>query len=262
MEKPYYIELAYNGKNYHGWQIQPNAITIQEKLENAMSDILREKIKLTGAGRTDTGVHASYFVAHFGSSSLDDCPHITQKLNAYLSTDIKIFRIEETEKSFHSRFSAISRTYKYVVSPEKQAFLSEYCHYVHKKPDLDEMNRGANTLLSTIDFTSFAKLHSDNHDNICTIKECYWEQNAGYIVFTIKANRFLRNMVRAISSTLLDLGQAKINHNDLVEIIESHDNQKASPSAPAKGLYLHDIEYPESFHLKNRMRDSFLPFLG
>lgn len=259
--KRYIIELAYSGKNYHGWQNQPNAITVQEVLEKAISTILGTDISLTGAGRTDSGVHASYFVAHFDCESHFNCGKLTHKLNRYLKKDISVFTVKETSGEFHARFEAVSRTYKYVISKKKSVFLPELAMLYTGDLDLQKMNAASSIILNTSDFTSFAKLHSDNKTSVCEIKNIGWESRGDIIVFTITADRFLRNMVRSITATLLEIGKSKLSLAELEEIINSKDNQKTPMSAPAHGLYLFDIQYPETYKLKNPVGESEFPFI-
>jgi len=241
----YFIELAYKGTNFHGWQIQPDAISVQEVLEKALSTKLQENISVTGAGRTDTGVHASFFVAHFDSSKNLDVQQITYGLNNLVGKDIAIYKIFSVDKHLHARFDAISRTYEYRISKKKNPFLREISTLYNKNLDIGLMNEGGKILLNYIDFTSFSKLHTDTKTNNCKITEAFWEEKNDLLIFTITADRFLRNMVRAIVGTLLDLGEQKITLEDLKTIIESKDRKKAGKSAPAEGLFLTRIEYPE-----------------
>lgn len=259
--KRYFIEFAFRGMEFHGWQVQPNAVTVQEVMEKAISDILRTTISLTGAGRTDTGVHASYFVAHFDCDIPFKPDKLSFKLNGYLGKDITIFRILEAPPEAHARFDAISRSYKYLVLRKKHSFLHEYSFLYQREPDLGRMNEAADIIKRTEDFSSFAKLHSDNKTNICTISKALWEEKDNYLVFTITADRFLRNMVRSISATILDVGKKKITLDEFRDIIHSRNNQMASASAPAQGLFLWDIEYPGHYGLVNPGKENFLPFL-
>jgi tRNA pseudouridine38-40 synthase len=259
--KRYFIEFAFRGTEFHGWQVQPNAVTVQEVMEQAMSDILRTAISLTGAGRTDTGVHARYFVAHFDCKTSFNPDKLSFKLNGYLNKDITILRILEAPPEAHVRFDAISRTYKYLVLRKKHSFLHPYALLLQNDLDMERMNEASGIIKQTKDFSSFAKLHSDNKTNICSISQAYWEEKEDYLVFTITADRFLRNMVRSITGTLLDVGKKKISLDEFRDIIESHDNQKASASATAQGLFLWNIEYPARYRLVNHGKENFLPFL-
>jgi tRNA pseudouridine38-40 synthase len=238
----YFIELSYKGTKYHGWQIQPNAITVQEALEQALSTKLQEKIQLVGAGRTDTGVHARFFTAHFDTQKI-----INEKtvfgVNKLLDNDISVFRIYRVKDNAHARFDAISRTYKYYSYHYKNPFIHEIASFVNFQFDLDLMNKACNILKNYTDFTSFSKLHTDTKTNNCKIFNAYWEKTNEQTIFTIKADRFLRNMVRAITGTLIDLNNKKISLNGFEEIIKAKDRSKAGKSAEARGLHLVDIEY-------------------
>jgi tRNA pseudouridine38-40 synthase len=242
--KRYFIFLAYNGKNYCGWQIQPNGITVQEKLEQNLSILLRSPVSITGAGRTDTGVHAKKMAAHFDYEGDDlDVNQLTNKLNRILPNDIAIQKIVEVSPDAHARFDAISRTYKYYLTEEKNPFHYDTAYKVTHPLDFDRMNQAAETLLEYTDFTSFSKLHTDVKTNNCRIIRAEWAREGEFLVFTIEANRFLRNMVRAIVGTLLEAGRGKLSVEDFRRIIESKDRGKAGTSAPAHALFLHDIEY-------------------
>lgn len=251
------MRLAYNGSSYHGWQIQPSAKTIQQTVESALSTILRQEITVVGAGRTDTGVHAAEMYAHFDfQGELSDIDSLLNSLNKLIGEDIVIFRIFPVADDNHARFDASLRTYKYFVSYKKSPFLYPFCMRIYRPLDIDEMNRGADFLLSQDDFTSFAKLHSDSKTNICKIKSALWTREKREIsvlnnslpfdgiVFTISADRFLRNMVRAIVGTLIDLGKGKISFDDFKQIIDCKNRCNAGESVPAKGLFLWKIEYP------------------
>ncbi len=242
----YFIELQYDGSNYHGWQIQPNAPTIQAELNEKLSILLRSKINLVGAGRTDTGVHARQFYAHFDykdklSDTLKDT--LCDKLNRFLSNDINIVRIIEVDNKAHARFDALSRTYKYYISLSKDVFDKNYRWHVFCKLDVELMNNGANLISYQSDFTSFSKLHTDVKTNICQVYQAFWEKHQNMLVFTITADRFLRNMVRAIVGTLVELGSSKIDLDQLNHIILSKNRNNAGISAPAKGLFLETISY-------------------
>ena len=243
----YFIYLAYNGSNYHGWQIQPNAVSVQQTIEKGLSTILRENISITGAGRTDTGVNASLMVAHFDMENpIQDCIQLAFKLDRVLPPDIAIFKIIAVKEDMHARFSAISRTYKYYVTTRKDPFAGKFKNKVFGEIDIDKMNDACQILFDYIDFTSFSKLHTDVKTNNCTIMYARWEKEEnGDLIFTIKADRFLRNMVRAIVGTLLLIGRGKLTKNDLIKIIEHKDRSKAGDSATAQALFLTDIEYPE-----------------
>ncbi len=241
----YFIELAYKGTNYCGWQIQPNGISVQQVLENALSTILRVKTAVTGAGRTDTGVHASYMVAHFDTEFvIDDCQNLARHLTRFLPRDIAVFSVVPVDPESHSRFSAIARRYEYHITVGKNPFLTDLTHRLMNIPDFEAMNLAASFLLGTNDFTSFSKLHSNTKTNICTITKAYWEKRDNRWVFVIEADRFLRNMVRAIVGTLLDVGNGKTNPEQFNQIIKLQKRALAGTSAPSRGLFLVDVKYP------------------
>lgn len=244
-EKRYFLTLSYSGKNYYGWQSQPSGNTVQDVLNKALSVILKEEIIATGAGRTDTGVHAKYFIAHFDTISLiNDKKKFLYNLNGILPVDIAVYKIVEVDSDKHARFSAISRTYKYFVSKQKDPFKLHSHHFIYGKLDLDKMNKATNLLFNYKDFTSFSKLHTDVKTNICKIINAEWQEKEDELIFTITADRFLRNMVRSIVGTLIDVGFGKISVDDFKIIIEKKDRGEAGTSSPAKGLFLWDIEYP------------------
>ena len=243
----YFLQCSYKGTRYHGWQIQPNAISVQEVLENALSKILREKILVVGAGRTDTGVHALFFVIHFEvEKPVDDNFDLVYKLNGFLPKDIAVQNFWLVNADAHARFSAVSRTYKYYISTKKNPFTTEINHQYLLPLDVDKMNTASKILFEFDDFTSFSRLHTDVKTNLCKILLAEWTVQNDTLVFTIKADRFLRNMVRAIVGTLLDVGRGKLTPGQFRKIIERKDRGAAGASAPAKGLFLVDIEYPDS----------------
>lgn len=241
----YFIELAYNGSSYHGWQIQPGAPTVQEELNRALSVLLREDIYVIGAGRTDTGVHASFYVAHFDTQKENIEPEqLAYKLNRITGKGIAISKIYPVPLSMHARFSAQSRTYRYFIDKYKNPFTCEYASKVYPLPDISRMNEACRVLLEYSDFTAFSKLHTDVKNNICHLFEAYWEDSGQQLIFTIKANRFLRNMVRAIVGTLIEVGQGKLDIAGFRKIIESRNRCNAGTSVPGKGLFLCRVEYP------------------
>tara|TARA_Y100000813_G_scaffold106967_1_gene76499 strand:- start:4785 stop:5531 length:747 start_codon:yes stop_codon:yes gene_type:complete len=247
--KRYFVEIMYDGANYHGWQIQPNSITVQEQLQKSISTILNKKISVVGAGRTDAGVHAKQFFAHFDYENNLSDNNFIYKLNSILPNDIYIKSISVVKDNAHSRFDAVSRTYEYIICQSKNPFLIKGAYYLNKPLNLDNMSKATNVLFDFSDFTSFSKLHTQTKTNNCLIKKAYWKQNDDTIVFTIEADRFLRNMVRAIVGTLLDVGINKKTVNDFVEIIKSKDRSKAGISVPAHALYLTKVCYPKSVWL-------------
>ena len=242
----YFIELSYNGNAYHGWQIQPNAITVQETIQDALSKLLKTPLIITGAGRTDTGVHASQMFAHFDTEELIDTENLTYKLNSFLPNDIAIDSIFRVNENAHARFDAIKRTYNYKVSLKKDVFLHDYSYYTHQNLDIKKMNKAASILFEYTDFQCFSKSNTDVKTYNCRIDYAKWEIENDLLIFTISADRFLRNMVRAIVGTLINIGLGKLEVNDMHRIIESKDRGEAGFSVPAKGLYLTEVLYPDS----------------
>lgn len=242
----YFIFISFKGTSYHGWQRQPGAVTVQEELEEALSTILREQISVTGAGRTDTGVHASSFCAHFDCTrgDLSGNNNIITRLNNFLSKDISVNSIRDVLPDANARFSAVSRTYKYFITNRKDPFREDFSLLCRWDLDVQLMNETEGILRRYTDFTSFSKLHSDVKTNNCRIYEAKWENTDNVLVFKIKADRFLRNMVRAIVGTTIDVGRKKITLREFEDIILANDRCKAGKSAPAKGLFLTEIEYP------------------
>lgn len=239
----YFIKLAYNGTHYHGWQYQPNAASVQEMMNKAFSVLLNTEISLMGAGRTDTGVHAKKMYAHFDFETSFDIPNLVHKLNSYLPKDIVVYDIIPVHDQAHTRFDATKRTYEYHIHTFKDVFLQEQSWYFHQKLDVDLMNEASKLLFNFTDFQCFSKVNTDVNTFDCTISEAYWKQENGNLIFTISANRFLRNMVRAIVGTLINIGLNKITLADFIAIIESKNRDKAGFSVPAHGLYLTQIEY-------------------
>lgn len=240
----YFIEFAYNGKNYHGWQSQPNASSVQETLSKAVSVILRSETELMGAGRTDTGVHAKQMFAHFDTEENLETDFLVAKLNSYLPKDIVIYRIIKVSEEAHARFDAVKRTYEYHIHTYKNAFENESSWYVFQKLDLEKMNKAAKMLFDFEDFQCFSKVNTDVKTYNCKIMEANWQQKGEKLIFTIAADRFLRNMVRAIVGTLVEIGSGKKALEDFKNIIESKDRTQAGTSVPAHGLYLTKVEYP------------------
>jgi len=239
----YFIELSYNGKNYHGWQIQPDAISVQEKINNALSTVYQKDIQIVGAGRTDTGVHASQMFAHFDIDKLID-DNLEFKLNSILPNDIFIKAIFLVDDEKHARFDALYRSYEYKIWLGRNPFLLDFSWQIHsQKPNVTLMNEAAKLLLDYEDFESFSKVKTDVHTFNCNVTEAFWVQKDNQLTFHISANRFLRNMVRAIVGTLLDVGLDKISISDFKNIIESKNRSNAGLSVPAKGLFLTQIKY-------------------
>ncbi len=240
----YFIYFSYNGTHYHGWQNQPNGISVQEMLEKALSTVLRTDTQVVGAGRTDSGVHARLMVAHFNASTLPDLLLFSNKLNSILPNDIAVYKVVKVTENAHARFDAISRRYEYHLVTEKSVFRNGLAARFANRIDFDKMNEAAALLPGYTDFTSFSKLHTDVKTNNCKINTAYWEKQNDVWVFTIEADRFLRNMVRAIVGTLLDVGHGKLSIEEFKAVIEAKDRCKAGASVPACGLYLVDIRYP------------------
>lgn len=241
----YFIYLSYDGARYHGWQIQPNGISVQEVLNKALSTLLREPIEVTGAGRTDAEVNASLMVAHFDCQQSIDNGQLVYRLNKFLPQDIAVSKIVSVKEEAHARFSATSRTYHYYIITEKTPF-EPYAYRYPLPLNFDKMNEAAQTLFNYIDFTSFSKLHTDVKTNNCRIMYARWEQVSPMKwQFTITADRFLRNMVRAIVGTLLDVGRGVLTIGQFRAIIEKKDRCSAGTSVPGNALFLADITYPE-----------------
>lgn len=243
----YFIELSYKGTNYNGWQVQKNAPSVQAELQKALSAILRADIAVTGAGRTDTGVHALHYVAHFDyPGNIDDSPGLCYHLNALLPKDIAVRNIYPVRSDAHARFSAREREYRYFMRSVKDPFSRETSWQYYVDLDVDKMNEAAEWLLAFDDFTSFAKLGGGNKTNICKISYARWEKTDKGLVFTIRADRFLRNMVRAVTGTIVDVGRGRITPERFREIIAARDLSLSSTSAPAQGLFLSDIIYNDN----------------
>ena len=244
----YFLELSYNGKAYHGWQNQPNAISVQEVIEKALSTLLRETIAIVGAGRTDAGVHAKQMFAHFDTEQ-DFEENFKFKLNSFLPKDIAIHNINKVTPEAHARFDALNRTYLYRVSLEKDAFNYDYAYNFKGDLNLYKMNEASKILFNYIDFECFSKTNTDVNTFDCKIIHAEWTQHENELHFVIKADRFLRNMVRAIVGTLINIGIGKIEVEDLHDIIKSKNRSEAGFSVPAHALYLTKIEYPVGIQL-------------
>lgn len=240
----YFIEFAYKGTHYHGWQYQPNAISVQEILNKALSTLFRKEIDVVGAGRTDAGVHAKQMFAHFDLEDAIDIPFYIHKLNSFLPKDIAILNIHRVSDDAHARFDASKRTYEYHIHTQKNAFESDDSWFYQNHLNVEKMNEACKILFNHTDFECFSKTHTDVNTFNCIIYEAFWQQNNNQLVFTISADRFLRNMVRAIVGTMINIGLEKITIEDFTKIIESKDRGKAGFSVPAHGLYLTKVEYP------------------
>ncbi|MDE7350835.1 MAG: tRNA pseudouridine(38-40) synthase TruA [Muribaculaceae bacterium] len=241
----YFLRLAYRGAPFHGWQVQPNAVSVQGEVEKALSTVLRTAVAIVGAGRTDTGVNARVMYAHFDfEDELADKRRLLVSLNRIVGRDIAIHDIIPVHDDAHARFDATLRTYKYYVTFEKTPFFYPLSWHCPNRLDLERMNEAASILLATEDFTSFAKLHSDAKTNICRVSKAEWTmEGANTAVFTITADRFLRNMVRAVVGTLVDVGRGKLTPEGFRNIIERKDRCAAGQSMPGEALFLWDVKY-------------------
>ena len=242
----YFIELSYDGTNYHGWQRQPRVSSVQQTMEEALTTILQTKTVVTGCGRTDAGVHAKQFFGHFDFSGNLDIQLITHKLNTVLPHDIGIFNLFEVDDEANCRFDAIERVYIYRVHQVKDPFLFDRSYFYKPEMDIVSMNNAASYLLTVNDFESFCKAKAQNHTNICDVREAVWTINGSELVFKIRADRFLRNMVRAIVGTLIEVGIGKMSQVEFKHIVDSKDRSAAGRSVPACGLYLDQVTYPEN----------------
>ena len=251
MANRYFIHLTYKGSQFHGWQIQENAPTVQQFINEGLETLLQTDINVTGCGRTDTGVHAHNFYAHFDIEkelSEEKRTDLCFKMNRFLPKEISVFSIRSVKERSHARFDAVARTYKYFISRRKDPFLEDFSYYLYGDLDVELMNEAAKEMMTFTDFTSFSKLHTQTKTNNCKVTEAYWEEDGHKLIFTIKADRFLRNMVRAIVGTLLDVGHHKINIDEFKKIIESKNRSDAGYSVPAKALFLEEIEYPNEIY--------------
>ena len=239
----YFLELAYNGTNYHGWQYQPNASSVQETLNKALSTILKTTIDIVGAGRTDTGVHAKQMFAHFDCDTKIDVPQLVHKLNSFLPKDIAVFNIHKVLDDAHARFDAKKRTYEYHIHHQKDVFENENSWQYQNELNIEKMNHACKVLFEYTNFECFSKVNTDVNTFNCEIYEAHWQQNDNQLIFTISADRFLRNMVRAIVGTMINIGLEKVTLPEFKKVIESKDRSQAGFSVPAHGLYLTKIEY-------------------
>lgn len=244
----YFLELAYLGTAYHGWQKQPNAVSVQEKLEDALATLMREPVEVVGAGRTDAGVHARQLYAHFDLEA-EMSSDFVFKVNSLLPFDIAVKSFHKTKPEAHARFDALSRSYEYHVVLEKDPFALGSAYFVKRRPDVVKMNEAAGLLRNYTDFKCFSRSRTDVKTYNCRIEHAYWEQRGERLVFNIKADRFLRNMVRAVVGTLLEIGLGKLEVEELHQIIMSKDRSEAGASVPAHGLYLTKVEYPKEIFL-------------
>ncbi len=251
MNRRFFIQLSFKGTRYHGWQIQPNALSIQEIVNHALSTLLKKEIKTIGAGRTDTGVHARFFIAHFDmeDSIIIKKETIIQSLNSIIPPDVAVEDLYEVVPKAHARFSAMERTYEYTILRHKNPFLFELGWNYQQKLDIELMNLVGELLLNYSDFACFSKLHSNTKTNLCKLTNARWTSQPGKLIFSITADRFLRNMVRAIVGTMIDVGRGRTNLEDIKMIIDSKNRSKAGASVPACGLVLTNISYPVDIKL-------------
>ncbi|MCC8035769.1 MAG: tRNA pseudouridine(38-40) synthase TruA [Rikenellaceae bacterium] len=251
----YFLELSYKGTAYHGWQKQENAVSVQGTVENALAKILREEIGITGAGRTDTGVHASYYVAHFDASNFDprgaeEYGTFVYHLNSVLPPDIAAHSLTRVSDQAHARFDAVMREYRYRIIFHKDIFSRDTAWLLRGGLDTEAMNAAAAKVMEYDDFTTFCKLHSDNKTNICRVDHAVWEQKDEELTFTIRSDRFLRNMVRSLTGTLGDVGRGKMSVEGFGNALAAKDLRMAGNTAPAAGLFLSDIRYPDSVFIR------------
>ena len=240
----YFLKLSYNGAPFHVWQVQPNAVSVQSTIEEALSTVLRENISIVGAGRTDTGVNARQMYAHFDyEKEILDFGKLINSLNRLVGKDIAIYDIIKVADDAHARFDATARTYKYFVTHQKSPFLYPLSWYCPQSLDYEKMNEACEVLKRHIDFTSFSKLHTDVKTNNCRIDYAHWQQEGEMMVFTITADRFLRNMVRAVVGTLVEVGRGKISVEEFEQIIFKKDRCSAGTSMPPQALFLWKVDY-------------------
>ncbi|MBR5391573.1 MAG: tRNA pseudouridine(38-40) synthase TruA [Prevotella sp.] len=245
--KRYFVYFGYDGTAYHGWQIQPNGNSVQAELQRCLSTLLREEITVTGAGRTDAGVHARKMTAHFDTEQIIDGKQLAYKLNRILPNDIAVMEVKEVPSDLHARFSAIARTYHYYIHTQKDPFLRNSSCELHYALDFDKMNEAAVKLLTYSDFGAFCKSHADVKTTLCQVTVARWVQQSPYSwYFEITANRFLRNMVRAVVGTLIDVGRGRLSIDDFCRIIEGKKRTDAGESMPAHALFLEDVSYPQT----------------
>ena len=251
MVKRYFVTLSYDGTNYHGWQVQPNGISVQGELQRVLSTLLRQEIAITGAGRTDAGVHARVMVAHFEASPDPskesgniDCEQLVYKMNRMLPKDIAVSKVEEVAPDMHARFSATERTYHYYIHTRKDTFKRHYSCEIHYPLDFEAMNRAGRILMEYEDFGAFCKAHSDVKTTLCHVTRAEWIQTGETDwYFVISANRFLRNMVRAVVGTLIDVGRGRLSEDGLRAVIEGRKRSDAGDSMPGNALFLEDVKY-------------------
>ena len=251
----YFLEIAYDGTRFHGWQVQPNALTVQEVLDDCLSKVLRQPVNSVGSGRTDTGVHASQQFVHFDVNEALDIEKSLYRFNRLLPADIAAKNLYLVADEAHARFDAFERVYHYHITGAKDPFKQFYAYYLNRPLDVENMNKAAAKLLKYEDFTTFSKVKGDTKHYNCNMYEAVWQQNGTALQFTIRANRFLRGMVRLVVGTLLDVGRGKLTVDQFEQIISSKDRSKASGAAPAEGLYLAQVNYPTEQFQSNFIKE-------
>ena len=240
------IEMAYDGSAFCGWQVQPTMPSVQQLMQDSLGMLLHEPIEVTGCGRTDTGVHTAYYVMHFDAMSPVDTEDLLLRLNRFLKSNVRIYSVQAVDSGFHARFDAVQREYRYYVALQKSPFFSQYSWFLPINADVDDLNRVSAVLYEYSDFTSFSKLHGNAKTNICHIKLAQWQQHDDILVFTIRADRFLRNMVRAVVGTLVEVAKGRVDEAGFRSIIEAKNRCESGQSVPAHGLFLTDVVYPEN----------------
>lgn len=249
----YFFEIAYKGSDFHGWQRQNNAHTVQEEVETALSTMLRQTISIMGSGRTDTGVHCEQQFFHTDIPTKIETQDFKHKLNSFLPNSVAINQIRAVTDEAHARFDALSRTYQYRIVKQKNPFLNLLTHFYPRPLDIEEMNKAATHLIGQKDFECFSKVKTDVNNFVCNIGEAKWHENGDVLMFEITANRFLRGMVRAIVGTMLQVGSGKIDSQNILALIDSKNRKNAGSAAPAKGLFLTKVEYPDTIFIKDKI---------
>lgn len=245
----YFLDISYLGTNYHGWQVQSNAHTVQAELQDCLSKILRTTTEVMGSGRTDTGVHARQQIVHFEALNELNTEEFIYKLNGILPDDISVNNCSEVRDDAHARFDATERAYRYCIHQSKSPFLINQSYYYTFELDLDLMNQAAAHLIGEHDFESFSKVKTEVNNFICTIHKAEWLKENDQLVFHVRANRFLRGMVRALVGTLLEVGRKKLSITEFVNIIEAKDRKQAGRAVPPHGLFLTEVNYPQDIYL-------------
>lgn len=244
-----FLDVSYDGRDFHGWQSQKNAYSVQQAIEEALEKLLQQKVSVTGSGRTDTGVHALQQIVHLDLEGERDLDKLVYRLNAILPRSIAVKTAKKVQPEAHARFDAISRRYYYYLHQRKDPFKEGRSYYFHRTLDLDAIRSACQLLLETKDFESFSRVQTEVNHFLCDLHECMWEVDENGYVFTVKANRFLRGMVRAIVGTLIEVGLSKLSLADFALIVKQKDRRAAGAAAPAHGLYLSEVNYPEDIYL-------------